>query len=63
MGGTPKTPEMIKHMLDALDSPRQFLTKWEEGFLISVNDQFSRTGTLSDLQFEKLESIYTEKTD
>lgn len=59
---TPNTPELITHMLNALDSPHRELTKWEEEFLTSINEQFEQRGTLSDRQFEILERIYAEKT-
>lgn len=65
MTTTPKTRETIEHFLSALEDASQVtkpLTKWEEGFLMSVRDQFDRRGTLSDGQFNVLESIYAEKT-
>jgi len=60
---TKKTHETIQHMLDALDSPRHPLSKWEENFLATVNEQFESHRHLSDDQFEKLEEVYVEKTD
>jgi hypothetical protein len=60
---TPKTPEMIKHMLDTLESPVRQLTSWELGFLESVSEQFGERGMLSDKQFEIMERIYMEKTE
>lgn len=59
---TPKTREMIEHMLKELERPVKDTTPWEMNFLISIQDQFNRKGTLSDKQFEILERIYAEKT-
>lgn len=53
---------MIEHMLSSLDSPNRELTKWEEEFLTSIEEQFKRRNNLSDRQFEVLERIYAEKT-
>lgn len=57
-----KKKALIEAMLNALDTPSQELTKWEENFLESINEQFQSRGTLSERQFEILERIYTEKT-
>lgn len=54
--------EIIQHMLTALETPSQELTKWEENFLGSIAEQFEKRGTLSDKQFEILDRIYAEKT-
>lgn len=54
---------LIEHMLQALQMPSKELTKWEEGFLATVTDQWERTKNLSMTQYEKLEQIYAEKTD
>lgn len=59
---TPKTPDMIRHMLDELQTPAKTLTAWELNFLESISDQFEERSTLSDSQFEVLERIYAEKT-
>jgi hypothetical protein len=59
---TPKTTEIIQHFIEELKSPYKPLTTWEENFIISIEDQFSRRRTLSDKQFETLERIYAEKT-
>jgi len=55
--------EQIRMMLDALETPSKELTKWEQQFLESIADQFDRTQTLSDKQFDILDRIYAEKTD
>ena len=56
------TKELIQHMLTALETPNKELTKWEENFLGSLEEQFKAKGTLSDKQTEILDRIYTEKT-
>lgn len=59
---TPKTKETIIYFIEELQHPYKPLTKWEEGFLVSVNDYFINRGSLTDKQFEILERIYAEKT-
>lgn len=53
---------LIEHMFQLLESPSRELTKWEENFLESVQEQWARRKTLTDRQFETLERIYAEKT-
>jgi hypothetical protein len=55
--------ELIKHMLEALQTPQKSLSTWENQFLESISDQFDRTKSLSEKQFDRLETIYAEKTD
>lgn len=62
MRQTEKTPAIIEHFLEALESPCRDLTKWEQDFIESVGNQFAERRTLSDRQFEILERIYAEKT-
>lgn len=62
MNGTPKTKEMIQHMLRELEHPAKKLTAWELGFLESISEQFFERNTLSEKQFEILERLYAEKT-
>lgn len=59
---TPNTAANIRHFLDELQAPAKELSQWEEGFVVSVGNQFEERGTLSDKQFEILERIYAEKT-
>lgn len=54
---------VIQQMLEQLETPSKVLSKWEENFLESIADQFQRSGSLSDRQFEILDRIYSEKTD
>jgi len=37
------------------------LSQWEKGFVDSIQDQFDRSGHLSEKQIDILERIYTEK--
>lgn len=60
---TPKTTEVIQHFIEELKTPYKPLTSWENGFITSLEDQFSRRGTISDKQFEILERVYAEKTE
>lgn len=54
--------ELIKHMLESLETPSKVLSEWETKFLESVTDQFVNRGMISERQLEILESLYTEKT-
>lgn len=53
---------LTEHMLECLETPNKELTKWEEGFIDSIREQFAERGDLSDRQFEILDRIYSEKT-
>lgn len=55
------SPDNISRFIEALEQPKKTLTRWEEDFLVSIRDQFDRTGELSERQFEILEKLYTEK--
>lgn len=59
--GTEMSPDNISRFIEALEQPKKTLTRWEEDFLVSIRDQFDRTGELSERQFEILEKLYTEK--
>lgn len=51
-----------KERIDAcLNESSKRLTRWEEDFLISIQDQLTIKGSLSDRQAEILERIYVEK--
>lgn len=63
MTATPKTPEMIEHMLKELESPNRELTPYEENFLISITNAWEHRRHLTDKQFSLLERIYAEKTE
>lgn len=60
---TERTAANIQSFFDALEQPAKPLTSWESGFVASIKDQFDRTGSLSEKQFEVLERIFVEKTD
>jgi hypothetical protein len=53
--------EIIEEWLDRLESPSKPLTAWEADFLISIRDQFDRSGRLSERQEELLEAVYVAK--
>lgn len=59
---TPKTPEMISQMIEALEHPSRELTEWEDNFRLSIKIQHAKGRELSDKQFDTLERIYAEKT-
>ncbi len=59
---TPNTKENIEYFIKELEAPVRELTDWEENFIESISDQFTRRSYLSDKQFEILERIYAEKT-
>lgn len=54
----PARGQMIAQMLSVLIKPNADLTKWEQDFIDSINDQFESKGNLSDKQCEILERIY-----
>lgn len=56
------TPDVLRSWIDALRTPAQMLTDWEERFVASVSVQLELKGSLSDKQVERLERIYAEKT-
>lgn len=53
--------EIIADWLECCENKARNLTHWERSFLESVQDQFDRSGHLSEKQVEILERIYTEK--
>jgi len=53
------TKERLKWVVSGLEW--ETLTKWEEMFVESVEDQFKRKGSITDRQEEILEKIYREK--
>lgn len=50
--------KMIVYMLGACNNENNNLTKWEENFLTSINEQFCDKNNLTDRQCEILERIY-----
>jgi hypothetical protein len=57
----PDDAKQVPTMLQDLEVPLIELSKWEEGFIASVTDQWERTHNLSDRQFEILTQIYNAK--
>jgi hypothetical protein len=57
-----KDRSLITTMIHALEHPHKPLTKWEQDFIYSINDQWTNRGSVTDKQFAILERIYTEKT-
>lgn len=51
--------ERLKWIIDGLDFPN--LTEWEEKFVISIEEQFQKKGSLTGKQEEMIEKIYKEK--
>jgi len=56
------TKAVVQGWLDALESPKHELTKWEDDFVVFVEEQFNARGSISDKQEEILERIYADKT-
>lgn len=56
------SPDVIERMLNTIEDEGRNLTKWEEGFVMSLREQFDERGTISERQTEILEGIYAEKT-
>lgn len=54
--------EVLQSWCDAIEENQRKLTKWELDFAISVTEQLTTKGWLSDRQIEILERIYAEKT-
>ena len=53
---------VIASWINAIQTDSDGLTKWEEEFINSIDDQMERHGSISDRQEEILERIYAEKT-
>lgn len=54
--------EVIKRWIAAVNAEAHGLTCWESSFMMSLTDQFERSGSISERQEEILEKIYAEKT-
>ena len=54
-------PEVIRQWINDVINDGWNLTKWEENFIASIDEQFTQSGSLSERQTEILERIYTEK--
>jgi len=53
--------DVIEDWLERIAVEGRNLTKWEHEFIESVQDQFDRSGSLSDKQVDVVERIYTER--
>ena len=58
-----ETNASIDQMIEALHTPSRELTKWEENFLASIEEQYQKNKKLSERQVEILDKIYAEKTN
>lgn len=54
--------EAIKQWIEAVNAEARGLTCWEASFMMSLTDQFDRSGSISERQEEILEKIYAERT-
>lgn len=52
----------IQQMFAKITDEGRGLTKWEEGFIEDISDQFDRTQNLTEPQLIRLEQIYAQKT-
>lgn len=54
--------QMIKRMINGIitdvDNAMKELSEWEQNFISSIQDQFTKKGELSNKQCEILERIY-----
>lgn len=57
----PDDAKQVPTMLQDLEVPLIELSKWEEGFIASITDQWERFNNLSDRQFEILSKIWNDK--
>ena len=57
-----QTKQIIQQWITDVQDEGRGLTKWEEGFIESIAEQFEESGSLSDRQEEILERIRAEKT-
>lgn len=58
----PQSREVYLGWIDALSDVGEDLNTWESNFVNSIYDQLMCGRILTELQAEKLEFIYTEKT-
>lgn len=57
-----KEPQVIEDWINKINEEGRGLTKWEQDYMESITDQFTRKNFISDKQEEILERIYAEKT-
>lgn len=56
-----KKYKKIVEMIADLDRPTKILNAWEEGFVANITEQFSKRGSLTEFQYEKLLDIWHKK--
>jgi len=59
----PSCKDEYQQLIDDCVDRQSQLNDWEINFLDSINDQVAEDGTLTDRQFEKLESIWERVTE
>lgn len=57
-----KEPEVIENWINTVQEEGRNLSKWEQDFMESIQDQWERRKFITDRQEEILERIYSEKT-
>lgn len=57
-----QSKEVIADWISQIQEEGKGLTKWEEEFILSIQEQFELRGSISDRQEEILERIYAERT-
>lgn len=57
-----KDPKVIENWITQINEHGVNLSKWEQDFMESITDQFSRTNRVSDKQEEIIERIYADRT-
>jgi hypothetical protein len=57
-----KSDKVIGEWIAKVEEDGVGLTSWEEGFIASLSEQFTRSGSISDRQEGILERIYANKT-
>jgi hypothetical protein len=54
--------EVLLRWIEVIETSGKNLTDWEKHFVPSVKDQLVKHGKVSEIQVEKLEGIYVDKT-
>jgi len=55
--------KLVEEWFKSIEETGVNLSKWEEDFVESVKEQFTKRGSLSEKQLEILERIYAERAD
>jgi len=51
----------MQDWIDQINDNGVNLSEWEKNFMISITDQFERSGSVSERQEEIIERIYTDR--